>query len=91
MDDYAPFLLDRGLKVMIGKGKRSTEVVNSMIQNTAVYLVAVGGAGALIKNCVVKNDEVIYPDLGCEAMRELTVSDLPLLVGIDCEGNSVLK
>jgi len=91
MDDYAPYLLEKGLKVMIGKGKRSQTVIDSMVENTAVYLVAVGGAGALIKNSVVKNDEVIYEDLGCEAMRELTVVDLPLLVGIDCKGNSVLK
>lgn len=91
MDDYAPYLLEKGLKVMIGKGKRSQTVIDSMVENTAVYLVAVGGAGALIKNSVVKNDEVIYEDLGCEAMHELTVVDLPLLVGIDCKGNSVLK
>ncbi len=91
MDDYTPFLLNRGLSVMIGKGKRSQAVIKSMTENTAVYLIAVGGAGALIKNSVVANREVIYPDLGCEAMRELEVADLPLLVGIDCRGNSILK
>ena len=91
MDDYAPFLIERGLKIMIGKGKRSPAVVDAMKNNGAVYLVAVGGAGALYKSCVIKNEPVIYEDLGCEAMRALLVKDMPLLVGIDANGNSILK
>lgn len=91
MDDYTPFLIEKGLRVMIGKGKRRADVVESMKKHTAVYFVAVGGAGALIKNQVLKNEEVMYEDLGCEAMHRLYVQDLPLLVGIDCRGNSCLK
>lgn len=91
MDSYTPYLLDRGLKVMIGKGQRSDAVIAAMIENGAVYLAAVGGAGALYKRAVVKNEPVLYPDLGCEAMRKLTVKNMPLLVAIDRKGNTILK
>lgn len=89
MDDYTPALLDLGLKIMIGKGKRSEAVVESMKKNGAVYLIAVGGAAALIKSRIVSCEDVAYPDLGCEAIRKLGVEKLPLLVGIDSSGNSI--
>lgn len=91
MDDYTPTLLDNGLAVMIGKGKRSDAVVESMKKNGAVYFVAVGGAAALVKNCVKDCSVVAYPDLGCEAVHRLYVENFELLVGTDCRGNSVLK
>ena len=91
MDDYSPALLDEGLKIMIGKGKRSDVVVSKMMQNGAIYLIAIGGAAALYKSCVLKNEEVLYEDLGCEALHRLTVSNMPLMVGIDAKGNSILK
>lgn len=91
MDDYTPFLIEKGLSVMIGKGKRSSAVVDAMKNYGAVYLLAVGGAGAYYKSKVLKNDEVLYSDLGCEALRRLTVEDMVLLVGIDAHGNSILK
>ncbi len=91
MDDYAPALIERGLTVMIGKGKRSPAVADAMKKYGAVYLIAVGGAGALYKSCVEKNEPVMYDDLGCEAMRRLTVRDMPLMVGTDADGNTVLK
>lgn len=91
MDDYAPFLIQNGLKIMIGKGKRSQEVTDAMTAHGAVYLIAVGGAGALYKSCVVKNEPVLYDDLGCEAMRCLTVSDMRLMVGTDAHGNTILR
>ena len=90
MDDYTPTLLDNGLKIMIGKGNRSSAVIQSMIKNGAVYLIAVGGAGALIKSKITACEDVAYLDLGCEALRKLTVKDIPLLVGIDCKGKSIL-
>ena len=89
MDDYAPTLMDAGLRVMIGKGKRNSAVVESMIKNKAVYLIAVGGAAALIKSRIPACEDVAYLDLGCEAVRKLTVRDLPLLVAIDSKGNSI--
>ena len=91
MDDYTPALLGLGLRVMIGKGQRSAEVNKSIAKNKAVYLVAVGGAAALIKSCVVKNEEVAYEDLGCEAIHRLTFNDLPLLVAIDCLGRNIFE
>ena len=84
MNGFAPRLLDLGLRAIIGKGEMSAQVQDALKRSGSCYFAAVGGAGALIKNSVVKNDEVIYEDLGCEAMHELTVVDLPLLVGIDC-------
>ena len=76
---------------MIGKGKRSAAVIKAMQKYGAVYLIAVGGAGALYKSCVKKNEPGMYEDLGCEAMRKLTVRDMPLMVGTDADGGTVLK
>ena len=88
MDAYAPALLDLGLKGMIGKGKRSAEVVESMKKNDAIYFGAIGGCGALLAKCIKKAEVVAYEDLGAEAIRRLEVEDLPLTVIIDSEGNN---
>lgn len=91
MDDLTVPLLDRGLKVMIGKGKRSEKVINSMIKNKAVYLAAIGGAGAYISNAIKKCEIIAYDDLGPEAVRKLEVKDLQLIVAIDCYGNNIYE
>lgn len=91
MDDLTVPLLDRGLKVMIGKGKRSEEVINSMIKNKAVYLAAIGGAGAYISSAIKKCEIIAYDDLGPEAVRILEVKDLQLIVAIDCHGNNIYE
>lgn len=91
MDAYAPALLDLGLKGMIGKGKRSAEVVQSMIENEAVYFGAIGGAGALLSKCIKKADVVCYEDLGAEAIRRLEVENLPAVVIIDSKGNNLYE
>lgn len=91
MDAYAPTLLDLGLKGMIGKGKRSGEVVESMIKNDAVYFGAIGGAGALLSKCIKKAEVVCYEDLGAEAIRKLEVENLPVVVIIDSEGNNLYE
>ncbi|MBR2002341.1 MAG: Fe-S-containing hydro-lyase [Firmicutes bacterium] len=88
MDAYAPALLDLGLKGMIGKGKRSAEVVESMKKNDAIYFGAIGGCGALLAKCIKKAEVVAYEDLGAEAIRRLEVENLPLTVIIDSEGNN---
>ena len=90
-DDLTVPLLERGLKVMIGKGKRSEEVINSMIKNKAVYLAAIGGAGAYISNTIKKCEVIAYEDLGPEAVRKLEVEDLQLIVAIDCYGNNIYE
>lgn len=91
MDTYAPRLLEIGLKGMIGKGKRSEEVVNSMKKNKAVYFAAIGGAAALMGKSIKKAELVAYEDLGSEAIRRLEVEDLPVVVVIDSEGNNLYE
>ena len=85
MDKYTPLLLEKGLKGMIGKGKRSDEVIESMHKNHAVYFAAVGGAGALLSKCIKKSEVIAYEDLGTEAIRKLEVENLPIIVVIDDE------
>ena len=91
MDKYAPALLDLGLKGMIGKGKRSLSVKDSIIRNGGVYFAAVGGAGAILSKCIKKSEVIAYDDLGTEAIRKLYVEDFPVIVVIDSEGNNLYE
>lgn len=91
MDKYAPSLLDLGLKGMIGKGKRSDTVKQSIVHNRAVYFAAVGGAGALLSKAVTSSEVIAYDDLGTEAIRKLKVKDFPAIVVIDSEGNDLYE
>jgi len=91
MDAYAPFLMDRGLIGMIGKGKRSNEVIASIIKNEGVYFGAIGGAGALLANHIKKAEVIAYEDLGAEAIHRLEVEDFPLTVIIDKWGNNLYE
>ena len=89
MDKYAPRLLDLGLGAMIGKGKRSKEVLDAIVRNGSIYFAAVGGAGALLSKCIQKSEVIAYDDLGTEAIRELRVEELPVIVVIDSTGNNL--
>lgn len=89
MDAYTPMILDNGLGAMIGKGARSSEVVEAMKRNCVVYLGAIGGAGALIAESIKSAEVVAYDDLGTEAIRKLYVEDFPAVVLIDCEGDNL--
>lgn len=91
MDKYAPQLLDLGLGAMIGKGKRSPEVIDAIIRNDSVYFAAVGGAGALLSKCITCSEVVAYDDLGTEAIRRLTVENFPVIVVIDSEGHNLYE
>ena len=91
MDKYTPCMLSLGLKGMIGKGKRSMDVIESMKENGAVYFAAVGGAGALLSKCIKKSEVVAYEDLGPEAIRKLEVENLPVIVVIDSLGNNLYE
>jgi len=91
MDAYTPQLLQQGLKLMIGKGARSPEVVAAMHAYGAVYCAAIGGAGALIAQCVKKAEIVAYEDLGPEAVRRLTVDRMPVIVINDVHGNDLYR
>ena len=89
MDKYTPEMLDKGLKGMVGKGKRSPEVIEAMKRNGAVYFAAVGGAGALLSKCIKKAEVIAYDDLGTEAIRKLEIENLPVIVVIDKDGNNL--
>lgn len=89
MDPYAPELLDKGLKGMIGKGARSSEVIDSIKSNNAVYFGAIGGAAALISKSIKKSEIIAYEDLQSEAIRRLEVVDFPAIVIIDSKGNNL--
>jgi len=91
MDAYAPRLIELGLKGMIGKGFRSPEVIEAMKKYKAVYLAAVGGAGALIAKTIKKATVVAYPDLGPEAIYELEVENFPVIVVNDIFGGDLYK
>lgn len=91
MDKYAPALLDLGLSIMIGKGKRSKEVIKAIQTNGAVYMTAIGGAGALLSQKIKKSEVIAYEDLGTEAIRKLEVEDFPAIVVIDSEGNNLYE
>lgn len=91
MDKYAPRLLDLGQKAMIGKGKRTKEVIDAVVRNKAVYFAAVGGAGALLSKCIKKSELVCYGDLGAEAILKLEVEDFPVIVVVDSERNNLYE
>lgn len=91
MDAYSPRLLDLGNKIMIGKGKRDAAVKEAVVRNGAVYMAALGGAGALICQCVKSLEVIAWPDLGCEAVRRLRVEDMPLTVILDTHGGDLYE
>ncbi len=89
MDAYSPKTIELGLTCMIGKGARSSAVIDAMKKYGAVYIGAVGGAGALLSECVKKCEVVAYEDLGSEAIHRLEVENFPGIVIIDSEGNNL--
>lgn len=91
MDKYAPRLLDLGLGAMIGKGKRTKEVIDAVVRNGSVYFAAVGGAGALLSKCIKHSEVVAYDDLGAEAIRRLEIENFPVIVVVDKDGNNLYE
>ena len=91
MDKYTPRLLDMGLSGMIGKGKRNKEVLESIVKNGSVYFAAIGGAGALLSKCIKESKVIAYEDLGTEAIRELKVENLPVIVVVDSKGTNLYE
>lgn len=91
MDAYAPILIERGLRGMIGKGERQPEVVEAMKRWGAVYFAATGGAGALLSHCIRQSETIAYEDLGTEAIRRLSVVDFPATVVIDSDGTDLYQ
>jgi len=91
MDSYTPRLLDMGLCATIGKGERSSEVIEAIKRNSSVYLCAIGGAGALASLSITKCEVIAFDDLGCESIKKLEFNNFPLIVGIDSRGNSIFN
>ena len=91
MDAYSPTMIEQGQTGMIGKGKRSPEVIAAMKEHGAVYFGAIGGCGALLSKCIKKAEVIAYDDLGAEAIRRLEVEDFPVIVIIDSEGNNLYE
>jgi len=89
MDMYTPKLIELGIKASIGKGPRAPEVIDAMKKFKAVYLVAIGGTGALLGRQVVKSETIAFEDLGTEAVRRLTVQDFPAIVANDVTGRDI--
>lgn len=89
MDIYAPQLMDLGLAATIGKGERSPEVIAACKRNSAVYLCAVGGAGAIAARAITSAKVIAFEELGCESVKELTFQNFPLIVAIDTQGNNL--
>jgi fumarate hydratase subunit beta len=91
MDPYAPILIEKGLKGMIGKGLRGDAVIAAMQRHRAVYFAATGGAGALISKTIKRAEVVAYEDLGTEAIRRLEVEEFPAIVVCDVRGNDLYR
>lgn len=91
MDRFAPRLLDLGLGGMIGKGERNEQVRDAVVRNKAVYLCAIGGAGALACNCIKSCDVIAFEDLGCESVKRLVIEDFPLVVANDMYGGDIFS
>ena len=91
MDKFAPKLLDMGLCAMIGKGERNTAVADAVTRNKALYLCAVGGAGALAADCIKSCEVIAFEDLGCESVKRLYIEKFPLIVANDCFGGDIFK
>lgn len=90
MDPYTPALLAHGLKCMIGKGRRSPEVVEAIVKNHAAYLLTIGGTAALTAQSIRRKEPVCYGDLGTEAVCRLYVQDFYAIVGIDSYGGAIV-
>ncbi|MDR3062138.1 MAG: Fe-S-containing hydro-lyase [Dysgonamonadaceae bacterium] len=91
MDLYTPTLMKEGLRVMIGKGLRNQEVIDSIIRYSGVYFAAIGGAAALMGQSVENSEIIAFDELGTEAVRKLHVKNLPVIVAIDCKGNNIYE
>ena len=91
MDLYAPKLMEQGLKVMIGKGLRSEEVIDAIVKHGGVYFAAIGGAAALMGKSVESAEVIAFDELGTEAVRRLVVRELPVIVAIDSQGNNMYE
>ena len=90
-DVFSPLRLDKGVVAMVGKGERNKAVCDAIVRNHAVYLCAIGGAGALASKCIKSCNVIAYDDLGCESVKELMFENFPLTVAVDCTGGNIFE
>lgn len=91
MDAFAPLLYDLGMTATIGKGGRSNEVKEAIVRNGGLYLLAIGGAGAVAASHIISMEEIAFAELGCESVKKLVFEDFPLIVGTDANGNDIFE
>lgn len=91
MNPYSPRLINLGLKCIIGKGQIGDEVCSALCENKALYLCAIGGAGALAASAIVSSEVIAFEDLGCESIKKLELKNFPLFCGVDCKGGNLFK
>ena len=91
MDAFAPLLYDLGMTATIGKGGRSNEVKEAIVRNGGLYLLAIGGAGAVAASHITSMEEIAFAELGCESVKKLVFDDFPLIVGTDAYGNDIFE
>ena len=91
MDPFSPTMIEHGQVCMIGKGVRSKEVHDAMKKHGCVYMIAIGGAGAVIAASVKEMEVVAYEELGCESVKRLTVENFPAIVSMDASGGSLYE
>lgn len=91
MDVFAPNFLDKGVVAMVGKGERNKAVCDAIVRNKAVYLCAIGGAGALASKCITECEVIAFEDLGCESVKRLNFNEFPLTVAIDSTGGNIFE
>lgn len=91
MDVFAPDFLGKGVVAMVGKGERNKAVCDAIVRNKAVYLCAIGGAGALASKCISSCEVIAFEDLGCESVKKLNFNSFPLTVAIDCRGGNIFE
>lgn len=91
MDSFAPLLYDMGMAATVGKGNRSKEVTAAIRRNGALYLLAIGGAGAAAASHITSYEEIAFRELGCESVKRLVFHEFPLIVGIDSFGNDIFE
>ncbi len=89
MDPYVPILAEKGMKGMIGKGRRNECVKQAIMKNKMIYFVCAGGVGALLSHCIISREMVAFEELLAEAVTRLEIIDFPCFVGMDVEGNDI--
>lgn len=91
MDAYSPRIINEGLLGIIGKGEIGRAACEALVARRGLYLGAVGGAGALIAQSIIKSEVIAFADLGPEALRRVSIKEFPAIVIMDSKGNNLYE